>query len=703
MENSKVLWVSNGYKINPRINIISVGQEEISIKPRLMDLLDFFLHHQNQIVTKDELMDHVWKDRIVTDNSLTKSISELRMILDKHFNSTIEIETLRNVGYRFHAPALFVQNKEELGKSKTALKSNKVFLALLTLFSVALIIIVLSRKDHSAKLEINYPKSSIITSLKGTEISPALSPDGKKIAFAWQNPRSDYFGIYVKSIYESVPRKLTESHLSEFNPTWAEDGEKVIFFRNNPAGGYQILEKSIFGKDEIQLAQIDSLTVGRGLISSHDNNLLFFTGKKPGANYAIFSVNTKTQAIRQISFPPADYYGDVFPSLGLNIDEVAFVRLREYQNVLAQTVEKDKQLIALNFRSMKSTTICAFENDVKDLFTDLKNQSFLCWQSNQLGHNFLTAINDKGNQQLLYETSIGVVGESAKVDSMICFEVWNSDLSISKCDISADSEVSDHKSFLESTQWEWGLDIANNNNMAFISNRSGSQQIWYGNVFDPFSVQQYSRFEDVNIQSLDLSSDGKLIIALSVQNNSSSVFLVRSNEALVDEFLIQKSEINSPVFSADNSSVYYTTNASGQWNIWQYEIETGITKELIAYHAYDLVVPHHDPDNIYYITRDQQSVWMYNTVTGQKVKIADSLRLVAQNWFPTDSGIYFLKWKENTSSLVFYEYATGIKKTLKEFNGIISTLPSLTLSPDYKSIFITKSNTLNSDIMSIKV
>ena len=703
LDNSKFQWETNGLVIHPRINLISIGKEEISIKPRLMDLLNFFLHHQNEIVTKDELLDEVWKDRIVTDNSLTKSISELRLILEKHFDSKIEIETLRNVGYRLHSISPFKKTFEQ-AKTKGKNKRNLKSLSLAATGVIALFITWMLSSDVKSKDDFNpsSQKSSIITSLNGTEISPALSPDGKKITFAWQNPEEDYFGIYVKSISESVPRKLTESSSSEFNPIWSEDGEKIIFFRRLP-DGYQVLEKSILGQDENLLATIDSITVGRELVWNRPNNMFLFTGKRPGQNFSIFSLKITTKKVQQITSPPKDYYGDVYPSIGLKSNEVAFIRLREYQNILAQSEEPNKHLMVLNLETMKLDTFCEFNNDVKDLFTDRNNQSYLTWQSNRLGHNFLTSVDSRGNKRLVYETNSGVVGESTKVDSMLCFELWNSDLSISKCDLSFENQVSNTRRFLESSQWEWGLDVSNNNKMAFISNRTGSQQIWYGNTFDPFSVQQYSRFENVNIQSLDLSNNGDLIMALGIKNNSNSIFLVQSKEALMEEIVVQTTDINSPKFSSDNASIFYASNASGKWNIWQYDLSSGATKELIAYEAYDLILPHHDLDNIYYLTKDQRSIWTFNPATGQKVKIAQNQRFVPQNWYPSNKGVYFIKWKENSSFLAFYEYTSGQVRILKEYKGVMSTLPSITLSPDFKSIYITKSEKLNSDIRAIKV
>lgn len=53
------------------------------------------------MVLKEEIMNHVWKDTIVTDDSLTKAISKLREVLDDS-GKMKTIKTVRGVGYTLH-------------------------------------------------------------------------------------------------------------------------------------------------------------------------------------------------------------------------------------------------------------------------------------------------------------------------------------------------------------------------------------------------------------------------------------------------------------------------------------------------------------------------------------------------------------------------------------------------------------------------
>ena len=58
-----------------------------------------------------EILENVWAGRIVTEDSLAKSVSELRKFLKDHLSGLMEIETIRNVGYQLSAPDGLIQQE----------------------------------------------------------------------------------------------------------------------------------------------------------------------------------------------------------------------------------------------------------------------------------------------------------------------------------------------------------------------------------------------------------------------------------------------------------------------------------------------------------------------------------------------------------------------------------------------------------------
>jgi len=64
------------------------------------NLLSYLLENKTKIHTKDELVEHVWRGRIVSDNTVDQSISKLRKILNDHHADTY-IEAIYGQGVKF--------------------------------------------------------------------------------------------------------------------------------------------------------------------------------------------------------------------------------------------------------------------------------------------------------------------------------------------------------------------------------------------------------------------------------------------------------------------------------------------------------------------------------------------------------------------------------------------------------------------------
>ena len=71
--------------------------------PKQLDLLAYFAAHPSQLVTREELFRVLWPDVIVTDNTLTQLVSELRQTLGDSAGSPQYIQTVPRRGYRFIA------------------------------------------------------------------------------------------------------------------------------------------------------------------------------------------------------------------------------------------------------------------------------------------------------------------------------------------------------------------------------------------------------------------------------------------------------------------------------------------------------------------------------------------------------------------------------------------------------------------------
>ena len=81
----------------------SVSDRSVELSPREYSLLECFLRHPDQVLTRDQLLDHAWPFGVaVTPNAVDAYVHYLR---DKLGDDAGFIETVRGVGYRLRATA----------------------------------------------------------------------------------------------------------------------------------------------------------------------------------------------------------------------------------------------------------------------------------------------------------------------------------------------------------------------------------------------------------------------------------------------------------------------------------------------------------------------------------------------------------------------------------------------------------------------
>ena len=90
--------------VRPDMNMVQSDGEERHLSPKSMDVLTCLARRQGQVVSKDEIAGVVWKDTIVSDDSLTRCIAELRRALGDDAREPAIIKTIPKRGYLLLPP-----------------------------------------------------------------------------------------------------------------------------------------------------------------------------------------------------------------------------------------------------------------------------------------------------------------------------------------------------------------------------------------------------------------------------------------------------------------------------------------------------------------------------------------------------------------------------------------------------------------------
>jgi len=91
------------WMVDPSLSRISDGDGTVHVEPRAMEVLVYLASRPNELVSKQDLVHHVWKAEVVAHGSLTAIIAQLRNALCDDSRHPKFIETIHTKGYRLIA------------------------------------------------------------------------------------------------------------------------------------------------------------------------------------------------------------------------------------------------------------------------------------------------------------------------------------------------------------------------------------------------------------------------------------------------------------------------------------------------------------------------------------------------------------------------------------------------------------------------
>lgn len=129
------------------------GKITTRLEPQVAKLLEYFLVHQETLISRDELISAVWQDRIVSDDAINRCVSILRQILSPD-NKYDYIETVIRRGFISHFPDVPATPAETASASRPAQRRKYVILAtLIGIFVVILYAVVGKQADVSRVIQ----------------------------------------------------------------------------------------------------------------------------------------------------------------------------------------------------------------------------------------------------------------------------------------------------------------------------------------------------------------------------------------------------------------------------------------------------------------------------------------------------------------------------------------------------------------------
>ena len=90
------------FTLDLRRGCLRAGDREVKLRPKSFEVLRYLVENAGRLVRKDEIIKVVWPNVTVTDESLTRCVSDIRLALDDADQGVIK--TMSRRGYVFSAP-----------------------------------------------------------------------------------------------------------------------------------------------------------------------------------------------------------------------------------------------------------------------------------------------------------------------------------------------------------------------------------------------------------------------------------------------------------------------------------------------------------------------------------------------------------------------------------------------------------------------
>jgi len=210
-------------------------------------VLAILLERPGEVVTREELQKRLWPDTFVdVERNLNTAVNKIREVLGDSAESPRFVETLPRRGYRFIGE-LERRIEPVVGTAAEPVMSIRVEPARRSDFRklwwkvaagiaiIAIVVAVIYLRSKPQRPQEQAVLTAVpFTALPGAAISPAFSPDGSRIAFAWNGDSkggAKGFDLYVKVIGSETLLRLTQHPSHWISAAWSPDGTQIVFHR----------------------------------------------------------------------------------------------------------------------------------------------------------------------------------------------------------------------------------------------------------------------------------------------------------------------------------------------------------------------------------------------------------------------------------------------------------------------------------------
>jgi Tol biopolymer transport system component/DNA-binding winged helix-turn-helix (wHTH) protein len=618
--------------VRPTLNRVVVpGGGTVGLEPKVMRVLLRLAERPGELVTKEELFRDVWDGAYVTEDVLTRAIGELRRLFGDDAARPRVIETIRKSGYRLIAPVSVVREPGEAERAPDAppaapsaapvrTRLARAALPALALAAGAALALALwlARSPRAAAAMRIRP----LTSYPGNERDPAVSPDGTRVAFAWNGGSGDSMSLYVALVDGEAPLRLTsQAGVEDRTPAWSPDGRRIAFTRAT-ATDCEILVVSALGNSERALAPCGDREYRR-VDWSPDGRWLAISRRGEGGSLALELLSPETLERRVLTRPPAETLGDTSPAFSPDGKSLSFTRnLTDGVNDIYRVSVEGGEPQRLTFDDRDTMGSAWSEDGASLIFSSSRAGIYSLWRVPARGGDPVWVAG--GGTKMKHPSG-------ARARRLVAFENWIYEVNLWRI-ASHGGSAAPRPLRLTSANDEWNFEPSvspDGRRVAFVSTRSGSEEIWVVSSDGGGPAARVTSFGGGRLETPRWSPDGRRLVFSARTPARAELYVVAADGGVPQRVTADASDALVPRWSRDGRSVYFASRRGGSWQVWRLSLESKVIALATPGGGY---ASEESPDGrwLYFTRADGPGIWRQSLPAGAPERVTD--RLAPEDW-----------------------------------------------------------------------
>ena len=516
------------------------------------------------------------------------------------------------------------------------------------------------------------PRTIPLTSYLGNESDPALSSDGRQVAFTWDGGAAGGANLYVKLVDGGDPAMISTG--PALAPAWSPDGGRLAFIRHENEGG--VVRDRIFvvfarGGGEQRVA--DAFGHRHGLAWSPDGARLAFSHQEqPTGSSLIYLLSLDSRKKTQLTRAPVKDLDEWSPRFSPDGAELAFVR--------GDDGKADIYVASLERGTERRLTVGAVATNGLDWVPDGRSLVFSALSAGRAGLYSLWKVSASGGEpQPLAVGELGGKPTLSRSGARLAYVRANYVTHIYRVPGPA-GDAGSVERLIASTGRNYRPSYSpDGTQIAFMSSRSGNLEIWVCDS-EGRNYRQLTFLQRAWSGMQRWSPDGRRIAFMSINGDNYDVYVVNSAGGVPELFTSEASDEVQPSWSRDGRWLYFGSDRTGRLEIWKKPVEGGeaiqITRNggVLSYES--------DDGRFLYFAKAAargwgQGVWRIPAEGGEETLVVPQV-----SW---------LRWTLLGSNIAYVNAVHRPRPTFEILNPTTGVLwrhdvPESTPSPDYLSV-----------------